>query len=98
MIAAAQIRPAPGGSQDQAMDQRAAQIKKAVRARRGDKNEARGIEITDDLDTEPVLLERHDSGLQRVLIRQRGEAVRDGGRAHYRSFLMQIAPGTEGPR
>jgi hypothetical protein len=37
---------------------------------------ARGIEITDDLDAEPVLLERHDNRLQRVLIRQRGEAVR----------------------
>jgi hypothetical protein len=43
---------------------------------------ARGIEITDDLDTEPVLLQRYDSGLQRVLIWQRGEAVRRGGRAH----------------
>jgi hypothetical protein len=29
---------------------------------------ARGIEITDDLDTEAVLLERHYSCLQRVLI------------------------------
>jgi hypothetical protein len=29
-----------------------------------------------------VLLERHDSCLQRVLIRQRGELVRDGSRSH----------------
>jgi hypothetical protein len=36
---------------------------------------ARGIEITDDLDTEPVLLERHDGRLQRVFIRQRGKSV-----------------------
>jgi hypothetical protein len=59
---------------------------------------ARGIEITDDLDAEPVLLQRHDSRLQRRLIRQRGEAVRDGSRAHGWSSLMQIAwePGVPG--
>jgi hypothetical protein len=43
---------------------------------------ARGIEITGDLDAEPVLLERHDGRLQRGLIRQRGETIRDGSRAH----------------
>jgi hypothetical protein len=42
---------------------------------------ARGIEITDDLNTEPVLLQRHHSRLQRVRIGQRGEAVRGGSRA-----------------
>ena len=42
----------------------------------------RGIEIIDDLDAEPVLLQRHDSRRQRVLIWQRGEAVRGGSGAH----------------
>jgi hypothetical protein len=59
---------------------------------------ARGIEITDDLDTEPVLLQRRHGRLQRVLVRQRDEAVRDGSRAHCWSSLMQIAPGNRGSR
>jgi hypothetical protein len=52
---------------------------------------ARGVEVVDDLDAEAVLLQRHDSRRQRVLIRQRGESVRGGGRAH-RWFL----PGADG--
>src|SRR6185312_8699819 len=43
---------------------------------------ARGIEITHDLDTEAVLLQRHYACLQRVLIRQRGEAAGDDSGAH----------------
>jgi len=40
---------------------------------------ARGIEISDDLDTEPVLLQRRHGRLQRALIRQRGRQARTGG-------------------
>jgi hypothetical protein len=54
-------------------------------------------EVTNDLDTEPVLLQRDHGRVQRRLIGQRGEAVRDGSRAHYWSSLMEIAPVTEGP-
>ena len=69
------------------------------RARRdaGQHRLARGIEIIDDLDTEPVLLQRHHGRLQRRLIRQRGEPVRDSCRAHCWSSLIQIAPGAESP-
>jgi len=56
----------------------------------------RGIETINDLDTEPVLLQRHDSRRQRKLIRQRGEAVSGGRRAHGWSSLMQIAIGNPG--
>ena len=53
-------------------------------------------QVIDDLDAEPVLLQRHDSRRQRVLIWQRGEAVRGGSGAHGWSSLMQIAPGNPG--
>jgi hypothetical protein len=56
-----------------------------------------GVEVIDDLDTEPVLLQRHHSHRQRMLIRQRGEAVRGGSRSHGWFSLMQIAPGNPGP-
>jgi hypothetical protein len=40
---------------------------------------ARGIEITDDLDAEPVVLQRHYSRLQRS---SRGRQARVGGQGH----------------
>jgi hypothetical protein len=43
---------------------------------------ARHVEVIDNFHTEPVLLQRHHSRRQRVLIWQRGEAVRGGSRAH----------------
>ena len=43
---------------------------------------ARGIEITHDLNTEAMLLQRHHTCLQRVLIRQRDEAAGDDSSAH----------------
>jgi hypothetical protein len=57
---------------------------------------ARGIEITDDLDAEPVLLQRHDGRLQRVLIRQRGETVGDGGVSLLVLLDADRAPGSPG--
>jgi hypothetical protein len=36
---------------------------------------ARGVEVVDDFDTEPVLLERDDGRGERVLVGQPGEAV-----------------------
>jgi hypothetical protein len=35
---------------------------------------ARGVEVVDDFDAEPVLLERDDGRGERVLVGQRGEA------------------------
>ena len=58
--------------------------------------EALGVEISDDLDAEPVLLQRHDSRLQRRLIRQRGKPIRNGSRAHCWSSLRQVAPRNPG--
>jgi hypothetical protein len=48
----------------------------------------------------PVLLQRYDRRLQRILIRQRGEAVRDGSRAHLlvllEAYRAPANPGSPG--
>jgi hypothetical protein len=36
---------------------------------------SRGIEISDNLDTEPVLFQRYDRRLEHMVIRQRGEVA-----------------------
>jgi hypothetical protein len=43
-----------------------------------------------------VLLQRHDSRLQRRLIRQRGKPIRNGSRTHCWSSLRQVAPRNPG--
>jgi len=60
---------------------------------------ARGIEITDDLDAEPVLFECDYGGAERRFIRQRGEPVGvDSRAAHCCTSSMQIAlPETHAP-
>jgi len=52
--------------------------------------------INGDLDAEPVLLQRRDGRLERMLIRQPGETVSGGSRAHCGSSLPGIAPGKRG--
>jgi hypothetical protein len=42
---------------------------------------ARGVEVVDDFDAEPMLLERDDGRGERLLVGQRGEAVRCFGQA-----------------
>jgi len=51
---------------------------------------AGGVEIVDDLDAEPVLLERDDGHGERVLVGLRGEAVGCFGQAHGWSFLGRL--------
>ena len=50
------------------------------------------VEVVDDLDAEPVLLERDDGRGERVLVGQRGEAVGCFGQAHGWSFLGRLVP------
>jgi hypothetical protein len=51
---------------------------------------ARGTEVIDDLDAEPVLLERDDGRGEGGLVGQRGEAVGCFGQAHGGSFLGSL--------
>ena len=56
----------------------------------GDEGEgrfARGVQVIDDLDVESVLFERNDGRRERLVARQRSEAVRCLGRAHPRLLL-----------
>jgi hypothetical protein len=52
---------------------------------------AGGVEIADDFDAEPVLLERDDGRAERGLVGQRGEAVGCFGQAHGWSFLGSLS-------
>jgi hypothetical protein len=57
---------------------------------------ARGVEVVDDVDTEPVLLERDDGRGERVLVGQRGEAIGCFGQAHGGSFLGSLSSDLNG--
>ena len=85
LVARRLVRPA---AVDRVRDARLLQRDRCVGHHRGafgDAREdglARGVEVIDDLDTESVLFERDDGVRERLLVRQRREAVGCMGRTH----------------